>query len=215
MTTLCDAAKDQARWIWADLEAARWLQCKIGEESITDFFVLQLTGRSDGSYTIRSFNCRQEAVSGADWELWLTGPSGKWFGLRVQAKIISLNSQYYAQLHHKKTQTDILVIDAAKHHATPLYCLYSYWRDPEAGMLSWPCNLTPVEWRLLGVSILGVPAVRTLKATGENSLIAVAPSLMPLHCLFCCQHDAPGDLPTRARAFAQSRGYGGDTPPEL
>jgi hypothetical protein len=216
---LCHVAKQEARWIWNELKSARVNQSKLAEESITDFLLLHFTRACDGSYSIRSFNKRQEAVSGADWELWFTGPSQKWLGLRIQAKVISLEGTRYAQLHYRnKTihQIDTLVADASKHGATPLYCLYSYWRGREAGDLSWPCGSTKRNIRLFGASIIGVPAVRRLKSRNDDSLIGAALWLTPLHCIFCCQHySLGGDLPTRAWAFVQAKGYGGDIPPQL
>jgi hypothetical protein len=215
MSTLCRITKAQAAWIWNELRTARQFQSKVGEESITDFLVLQWHRFCDGSYSVRSFNRREEATTGADWELWFTGASGKWFGLRVQAKIISITRKWrYPQLHYKN-QTQALIADAKKHGATPLYCLYSYWQSPEAGSLPWPCGSMSATWPLMGASLLSVQRVQALKAGNDNSLLSVAPDLTPWHCLFCCQHSGSGDLPTRAAAFARSKVYGGENEPEL
>jgi hypothetical protein len=212
---LCEITKAQSAWTWDRLGAARRYQSKIGEESITDFLVLQWHQACDGSYSIRAFNRREEATTGADWELWFTGLSGKWFGLRVQAKIISIEKTWrYSKLHYKN-QTNVLIADALKHGATPLYCLYSYWEDPEASNLPWPCNSMPANWPLMGASLLSVQKVQALKPANDNLLLSVAPDLTPWHCLFCCQHFASGDLPTRAAAFARGKEYGGDDEPEL
>jgi hypothetical protein len=217
--TLCKVAKQESRWIWNELKLARANQSKLAEDSITDFLLLHFAKACDGTYAIRSFNRRQEAVSGADWELWFTGPSQKWLGLRVQAKVISLDSIRYPQLHYQRKgihQLDTLVADAIKHSATPLYCLYSYWCGREADEVQWLCGSTRKNTRLFGASIVSVSTVRKLKARNDDSLARLALWLTPLHCLFCCQHFSQGgDLPTRAHDFVEAKGYGENVPPQL
>jgi hypothetical protein len=48
-----------------------------------------------------TFTKPKEAVTGADWEWRLTGPSDDWLGFRVQAKVIELQSSRYEHLHYK------------------------------------------------------------------------------------------------------------------
>jgi hypothetical protein len=208
---LCQATQKQARWIWTSLRTARSHKSKIGEESITDFLILQLKKESKGTYYIDTFTRPKEKISGADWELWLTGPSGKWLGLRVQAKIISIDGKRYSQLHYKRKdgthQIDQLIADARKHRALPLYCLYSYWKSSDVGKIPWPCGTFKKNSRLFGASWMSVDAVQALKTLREDSLKKVAKSLHPFHCLFCCHGHGSGDLPTRANAFLSHRGY--------
>lgn len=209
--TLCEVAQKKSGWIWNALRSARLHDSKIGEESITDFFVLELKKASKGTYFIDSFTRPKEKVTGADWELWFTGPSKKWIGLRVQAKVIAIDGKRYAQLHYKRKdgtfQIDQLVADAKKHNATPMYCLYSYWRSAEVGKIQWPCGTIKRNSRLFGASILSVTSVQTLKAAKDDSLKNVAKHLSPLHCIFCCQGYAQGDLPARAHGFLRARRY--------
>jgi hypothetical protein len=209
--TLCEISQKKAAWIWNVLRIARLHDSKIGEESITDFFILELKKASKGTYVIDSFTRPQEKVTGADWELWFTGPTKKWIGLRVQAKVISIDGKRYAQLHYKRKdgtyQIDQLITDAKKHKATPLYCLYSYWRSSEAGKIYWPCGTIKLNSRLFGSSILSVTNVQALKAAKDDTLKSVAKHLSPLHCIFCCEGYAQGDLPTRAHGFLRARGY--------
>jgi len=216
---LCNATQKQAKWIWASLRTARSHESKIGEESITDFLVLQLKKESKGNYYVASFTRPKEKVTGADWELWFTGPSGKWLGLRVQAKVISIDGKRYSQLHYKSRdgtyQIDQLVTDASKHRALPLYCLYSYWKSSDVGKIVWPCGTFKKNSRLFGASWMSVANVRALKTPEEDSLRRVAKSLHPFHCLFCCHRHGSGDLPTRANAFLSERGYAIDQSPLL
>lgn len=209
--TLCEVSQKKASWIWSTLRNARLHSSKIGEESITDFFVLELKKASKGSYVINSFTRPEEKITGADWELWFTGATKKWIGLRMQAKVISIDGRRYAQLHYKRKdgtfQIDQLVSDANKHKAIPLYCLYSYWRGSEAGKINWPCGTIKRNLRLFGASVLSIKSVRELKRNNDNTLKSVAKYINPLHCLFCCQGQAQGDLPSRAHAFLIARDY--------
>jgi hypothetical protein len=208
---LCQVAQRNASWIWATLRTARKHESKIGEESITDFLVLQLKKQSNGSYYIASFTRPKEKVTGADWELWFTGPSGKWLGLRVQAKVIAIGGERYSQLHYKRKdgtfQIDQLVADATKHNAVPLYCLYSYWKSSDTGNLKWPCGTFKKNSRFFGASWMSVRHVQMLKPSGVNGLKPVAKFLHPFHCLFCCSGYGGTDLPTRAAAFLKGTGY--------
>lgn len=61
--------------------------------------------------------------------------------------------------------------------------------------------------RLFGASIMSVASAKVLKASNEDSLESVVNHLSPLHCLFCCQGYALGDLPHRAYGFLKARGY--------
>jgi hypothetical protein len=207
---LCNIIQRKSIWIWNTLRSARQNQSKIGEESITDFFVLALKAASNGAYYIESFTRPREKISGADWELWLSGPSGKWLGLRVQAKVISLDGQKYSQLHYKRKdnslQIDQLIADAKKHNAIPLYCLYSYWQRHEANRIDWPCQSLNKNSKLFGASTLSAYTVKKL-APNDKSLTSVSKNLSPLHCIFCCHGYQSGDLPARAYGFLRERGY--------
>jgi hypothetical protein len=173
--------------------------------------VLQLKKESKGSYFVDSFTRPREKTTGADWEIWCTGASGKWLGLRVQAKAISLDAKRYAQLHYRRLdgtfQLDQLVADSRKNKATPLYCLYSYWRAGGAGSMTSRCGTFKRNSRLFGASWMATHQVQTLKAARVDTLQKVAPGLIPFHCLFCCNGHSGGDLPGRARAFLLNRGY--------
>jgi len=107
------------------------LNTTLGEESITDFFLLSLKKHASGKIQVRSFTRPEEYITGADWEWWLTGPSGKRLGVRVQAKVISFPKLEYAHLHYKRSdgtyQCDQLITDAIKNGAIPAYCIYTNW----------------------------------------------------------------------------------------
>lgn len=203
---LCEITKRQSIWIWNKLKDAHTYQSKIGEESITDFFVLELKKLAkSGNYKIDTFTRKQESVNGADWEIWLTGKSGQWLCLRVQAKVISLNGNKYKYLHDKKgSQTIKLIADAKKNNAIPLYCLYSYWdKSNNTIKTNSSCSkMTSRSIRPFGASIIHAEQVKNIP---DTELTSLAPHLIPLHCLFCsCHGNSHEDLPTRAYNFLKS-----------
>jgi hypothetical protein len=164
-----------------------------------------------GAYYINSFTRPKEKITGADWELWFSGPSGKWLGLRVQAKVIAIDGKRYAQLHYKRkdgtSQVDQLVADAKRHGAVPLHCLYSYWKVTDLGKPNWPCGGFKKNCRLFGASWMAAKHVQVLKPKGIDSLNLVAKYLRPFHCLFCSHGYVEGDLPTRAISFLRAAGH--------
>ena len=208
---LCGVVQKKSSWIWNTLRTARLHESKVGEESITDFLVLELKKAAKDAYYINSFTRPQEKISGADWELWFTGQSGAWIGLRVQAKVISLAGTRFPQLHYKQKdgthQIDRLISDAQKHNAVPLYCLYCSWPTGSVGKLQWPCGSVKKNVRLFGASILSVAAVKSLKASNDDSLKSVAKCMSPFHCIFCCQGYGGSDLPSRVQSFLANTGF--------
>jgi len=215
MTALCDLARNNAKWVWGKLRESRTYSSRIGEESITDFLILEFKKHEGPDFFVQSFTRPQEKLTGADWEWWLSGPSGRWIGIRVQAKSISLTGIEYPQLHYKRKdgtfQIDQLVADAAKHKAIPCYCLYSNWDTKRFPTKAWTCGTYPKNTRLLGAALVATSAIRALHRSNERRLKHVMPHQTPMHCLFCCvgyvAPQAPADLPHRAASFLRARGF--------
>ncbi|WP_041273436.1 hypothetical protein [Desulforapulum autotrophicum] len=65
-------------WAWNRLREARTLGYQLGEESITDFLILNLKKNGGKKFFINSFTRHAESLNGADWEWWFTGSSGMW-----------------------------------------------------------------------------------------------------------------------------------------
>lgn len=135
---LCMEFKKAAIRTWDDLITAAALSTRLAEESITDYLVLQLAkGQVLGNYQVQSFTKAQESINGADWELWLTGSSGSWFGLRLQAKVIKVGSNRFMELHKPKpsagaiSATQRLINSASSVGALPLYLLFGLDTHPE------------------------------------------------------------------------------------
>lgn len=205
---LCDIIREQSRFTWKTLETAHTLGCSIGEESITDFLVLEIAkGATSGGYFVKAFTKPQEALNGADWEIWLTGPSAAWFGLRIQAKKIKVSALNYPHLHPTPgvglpTQAQKLTSAAALVGAVPIYALYNSWPSTPSAPI-WNCGTYVPDKRLWGISAVAASTIASLAPT--NSLASVSPYMIPFQCFFCCAAYGGSDLPTRVHAFTRSR----------
>lgn len=202
---LDELAIKNSGWAWDSLREARKHNYQVGEESITDFLVLNIKKWGKGRIVVDTFTRHKEAVNGSDWEWWFTGSSGKWLGMRVQAKVLNLKSEKYEHLHHGNKngqQVDLLIHDANKNGLVPIYCMYTNWKpgDYQAG---WKCNTYRPSVRHYGTAILNPEEVKRLQKTGENHLNSVIGSLRPMHCIFCCSGYSSGDLPERALGWLE------------
>lgn len=203
---LNDIAIKNSGWIWSKLREARKFGYQIGEESITDFFILNFKKFGKGKLVINSYTKRKEALTGADWEWWFTGPSGKWIGMRVQAKILNLKAKRYQHLHHKNntgSQLTSLLTDAASNNVIPLYCMYSNW-DPTIYKQKSKCKCKKHSVYHYGASLLDPQIIK--KYRPEKSLKKFITHLIPLQCLFCTSKYGGSDLPNTVLAFSKSMG---------
>jgi hypothetical protein len=159
---LDEIAIKNSGWTWDRLREARKHSCQVGEESITDFVVLNIKKWGKGKIIVDTFTRHQEAVNGSDWEWWFTGSSRKWLGMRVQAKVLKLNSEKFEHLHHSNKngkQVELLIQDANNNGLVPLYCMYTNWR-PGDYRASWKCNTYKPSVRHYGTAILNPDEVK-------------------------------------------------------
>jgi len=212
---LCRACIKETDWVWNTLKNFSSYGLKIGEESITDFVVLGLKKFSDNSYIVHSFTRRQEYVTGADWEIWVTGTSKKWVGLRIQAKVISLDTERFDQLHYRRrdgtSQLRQLLEDAKKVNAVPLYCLYTYWNSQNIKGMKRVCLGCNCKFysKLFGMSVLLPRCVQWFQHKNDDSLKNLASFLIPFPCVFCNQnliYNQKCDLPMQVYSFLISVG---------
>ncbi|MCJ8287627.1 DUF6615 family protein [Halomonas sp.] len=195
-------------WTWNKLREARKLGFQLGEESITDLLILNIKKLGGAKLIVESFTRHKESLNGADWEWWLTGPSGKWLGMRIQAKILKLDTEKYEHLHHKNRngqQVDLLVQDAVNNNTIPAYCMYTNW-DTKKYDTPWRCRTHKTSVRHYGTALLSAKKVKAYQATNETRLSHIINDLKPMHCLFCCLGHGGSDLPSRALSYALSNG---------
>jgi len=202
---ICNTFKERAFSTWNLLRKSRVNGFQPGEETITDMNLLEIKHRHPREISLHKFTKRMEGLTGADWEWWLTGPSGSWLGFRIQAKVIALNSGQFPHLYYKNKssseyQTDVLINDALKRTPPriPLYCLYSNW-DTRSVPYQWSCGLFRRSARFYGCSFLSAFIVRRLRIRKTApKLTSILPYMLPWQCLLCCTACGEGDLPQRA-----------------
>ncbi|WP_327857657.1 DUF6615 family protein [Acinetobacter guillouiae] len=195
-------------WVWNNLRDARKLKIQLGEESITDFLILNLMKLAASNLKIKTFTRKKEAVNGADWEWWFRGFSGKWLGMRIQAKVLSLSNERYNSLHYLNKnghQVDLLIKDAQLYNMIPVYCMYSNW-DPQKYNKPQSCKSHPSYVRHFGVSLLSVNNVKKFKKNNINQLSKIIVDLIPLHCIVCSNNSLIKDLPTILLENAKNSG---------
>ena len=192
---------------------------ELGEESITDYRILQLKRMCPEEVTVIKFNKSKESKAGADWEWWF-GCKNEWFGMRVQAKRLDLAKLEYSHLDHiigktQSRQVDKLIEDANVHDLYPMYCFYNHWN--RASSISWPCGTFAQRTELWGASVADAQDIQYCVNNGQKKLSEITKISMPLMCLACCRGhaDDPSNptLPHRARGIAvRLRGNPNDVP---
>jgi hypothetical protein len=183
---------------WYFLDNARSIDFQPGEETITDINLLKLQLEKHLEIIINKFTKPEEGTNGADWELWITGKSKKWLGLRMQAKIIDFKTNNFKQLHYKcgkeknVLQTDKLIEHSKNDNAIPLYCLYTHCDLKD--ITDFRCRTDAGIYEAYGCSIIDAYRVKELyqKDKSDSSIKSLFPEMFPWHCLFC--HFTLGDM---------------------
>jgi hypothetical protein len=125
---LCNTFVAMARKIWKQLGTARALGINRGEETVTDDFLLDVQTAHPIEVATFQFNKPAEAITGADWEWWLTD-GRKWAGLLIQAKILNPKSNLYSAIKHNvrgRPQIDIILEQASYKNIPALYFFYNH-----------------------------------------------------------------------------------------
>lgn len=205
--SLCQTFRNLAHGTWFYLERARGVGHQPLEETVTDNNVIGLKALHPSEVKTTTFSKRREACTGADWEWWFTNRAkSSWFGVRVQAKILKFGSNRYEALHYK-TQTSVLISDAARNGLYPLYCFYSHWPLTTA-IHPRQCGTFPNAPESYGCALVDAHTVSAIKgSSNSDSLTSIMTMAYPWSCLVCCgrgQADAPSeDLPGKVRGFLQ------------
>ena len=202
--------------MWQRIEEGRNLRW-LGEETLTDLFIRDLLRLRMPGFEITGFDKPAEGKNGADWEWWFQGSSGKWLGMRVQAKVIFKNSHKFDHLHYpgpKKSpknkpdnefyQSDKLIDLSKCDHKSPLvpiYMLYCQWSSLPKRPLRLSDWVNGTDESTLGCSIMAARRVMELRISGSHkerksyyrSLYDVAPYMYPLNFLACNSFNRAGN----------------------
>ncbi|MEW6734621.1 MAG: DUF6615 family protein [Acidobacteriota bacterium] len=201
---ICRAFAFAALQTWTELRDFD----ELGEDSITDYRILQLKRMCPDEVRVIKFSRSKESQTGADWEWWF-GSGHEWFGMRVQAKRLDIDSLEYKHLDHLIGKTGVLQInrlisDANSRNLYSMYCFYNYW---PAGKYNadWPCGTFAETPDLWGASISDTHKIQIKVNSNLKKLKDIEPISMPLICLACCRGHADSKRPTlphRARGIA-------------
>lgn len=205
---LCKTFVMMANKIWKQLEAARALGINRGEETVTDDFLLDVQSAHPADVVTFQFNKPDEAITGADWEWWLTD-GRRWAGLLVQAKILNPKSNLYSSIKHVvrgRPQIDIILEQASYKGIPATYFFYNHTRRrfPD---VAWNCLSTSPEIEQLGCTVAHAAAVRPLVKQGGVGIATLAAIAVPLRCLVCCkghvEKGQPPSLPNRTHGIVR------------
>jgi hypothetical protein len=214
-TDLCSLFQELAQLTWHSIEKSEAAGTSRGEVGLTEELLPELVLGGGGQVQVTQFSGRQEGKTGADWEWWLTDAGGRrWFGMRIQAKVLSTESHSYKELKYApggKLQIERLVETAedSPNKPYPAYCFYNFW-PTSAESPAWPCGSYPETLESWGCAIADAYALLPLVRAGQISLQAVGPHERPWRCLVCCSgyfralHGSDSilpDLPDIACAF--------------
>jgi hypothetical protein len=205
---LCNIFKQLEQETWNRLKQARNISCPYGEETITDINLHRLiTYRIEhptepNQLMTKIWNKTYEGRHGGDWEWWFTGPSKKWFGIRIQAKILD-HFDNFEHLHYrsgkmKVLQSDRLIQKCNDENIMPLYCLYCFWEEDKLYPVSLKCK-NHVNIEEFGCSLIDAYTVRDLRP--KKHISDVSDKMFPWHCLFCCKDLGKIDLPNRVKSM--------------
>ena len=206
---LCKTFQSRAISTWNLLRKARVNTFQPGEETITDLNLLEIKRKHPHEVILYKFTKPQESVTGADWEWWLTGPKKLWLGLRIQAKVLRLETgefpyMYYRAKSSSKDQTDRLIESSVTGSPPriPLYCLYANWDVQAITYLRrhWRCGTFRPSARNFGCSLVSAFLIKHLKGVvkSQPKLHPMLFYMFPWQCLVCCRGYSNKDLPQRA-----------------
>ncbi len=125
-------------------------QPNVKEESITDWMLYELSKRC---FRIRyyAFTHNEESISGADWEWWVLTDNYA-YRFRVQAKKLKVKKDNYGSICYSNNhglQIELLIDDAERNNAFPLYMFYSAEKQETSLAIKYyrqPFLIKMLEW---------------------------------------------------------------------
>jgi hypothetical protein len=188
---------DRARWVQERLTQAERLALNLGEETITESLLLDMSTALPGNIIARPYTRIDESrVTGADWEWWLgDGPGRPWFGMRVQAKklkqlragVFGYDFGYTPTAVPRIRQVDRLIEAASRVGLPAVFALYN---GPQLDLdeFAWGCCHFEPERQLLGVGLLSAEAARARADQGNMDQGSVCGDSRPWSCAALCPY---------------------------
>jgi hypothetical protein len=181
---LADLSRDVGDWLLK--------QPSVGEESLTDWFLYQLSERVSWIHYRKFTRAEESRRTGADWEWWFLGTDGA-LGVRVQAKRLrddALNYDRFAFPKRSGKQIRRLLRESKKRSMPALFALY-YPAAPNAGMCG---GLQRPQKAIFIADALKLhrEIVRAKKKAATASQVVSFAN--PVECLVCCPLASPTGL---------------------
>src|SRR6056297_1942797 len=170
---------------------ASWIsaQASVGEESITDWLLYDLSAKV-GSLKYFKFTKHQEArKTGADWEWWFVGNQLS-LRMRIQAKRLRYGADAYPSLAYANQhglQIDKLLNDAHSNNSLAFYALYVEPR-PYTQLCRGPVRHRPPVQAIYTAS---ADSIKRLFVAPTRQFVSVADVVQhsnPIECLVCCPY---------------------------
>lgn len=167
----------------------KWIskQPEVGEESITDWFLFNISEKLPYIKYKKFSRYVEGRVTGADWEWWFVFSDSQSFATRVQAKKIRLKKDNYPGLAHTTQgtlQVDKLIEDARTEEMSAFYAFYT---NSDSKTL---CkNSCEGNGKGSGVYWCEANKVRAefiqkgRNKVKDSDVLAIS---NPIECLFCC-----------------------------
>ena len=190
MSTAITLLESLAERTWDRIKDGFELDISQGEETITDFNLLEMLRSGVKTLKVVKLSKDEEAIKGIDWEWWIGSRSQGWLRYVVQAKKIDFSSQRYNNLGHKVNnvpQIDLLEIFARKIAAIPLYCFYNYSQATNLQSY-WQCGFQ-YEEKQFGCTVAPSSTIRrALNSRGCRNFefIHSQHNTIPWRCLLKC-----------------------------
>lgn len=226
--SLCLTAASLAEETWTLLETAR-LQSHRGadERAFTDHNMLWMHRNHPHEVRVALFTQHHEAVTGADFEWWVTD-GNLFLPMLVQAKRLDLNDRYPGLRKKLGTrgrgrQLNRLIDVCTKGAAgvtgfvghLPVYLFYN--GPPAEGMPGDRCCGAVVGEAQRGCTLASAFAVRRelnrSPRRGSTSISRIGPTSLPWACAFCCPHRGRFPQPEWIREMIEMRQSPGEPPP--
>jgi hypothetical protein len=129
MTLLCKPLEDLSKRLWhylTDVFAYSLHAAEIGITNHLVYFITSFYGGRSAGVEVYAFNAQQEKHRGADIDLFIELPNGKYRHYMLQAKVSSETGTFKDIEHwHKGAQYNKLLDRARSEGATAYYLLYS------------------------------------------------------------------------------------------
>lgn len=179
--TFCESTAYVKNWIDK--------QPEVGEESITDWFLFNISEKLPYIKYKQFTRYVEGRVTGADWEWWFVFSNSQSFATRVQAKKIRLNKDNYPGIAHTTQgtlQVDKLIKDARNNSMAAFYAFYT--NSDSKTLCEGNRKGNGVYWSEAN-KIRTEFIQRGRKKISDSDVLAMS---NPIECLFCCPLDFEG-----------------------